>query len=233
MKQLSGIKALAFDAYGTVFDVHSVVQLAEEFFPGKGTALSQLWRAKQIEYMYLRTLMGRYVPHDQNTESALKYSMKYLQLAGGEKERSALMSEYEKLQPFPDAVSALPMLRNIKRSILSVGTPALLKSLVTNSELADQFDHLFSVDTVKAYKPHPTTYQMATDYFGIERHEVGFVTSNFFDVAGARAFGFKVIWINRKGDIPDELGLLPHVELKSIQQLPEVLGIEHPQPAMA
>lgn len=233
MKQLTGIKALAFDAYGTVFDVHSVVQLAEKLFPGKGAALSQLWRAKQIEYMYLRTLMGRYVPHDQNTEAALKYSMKFLQLAGGEKERQALMSEYETLQPFADAVAALPMLGGIKRSILSVGTPGLLKSLVSHAGLAGQFDHLFSVDAVKVYKPHPMTYQMATDHFGVDRHEVGFVTSNFFDVAGARAFGFKVIWINRKGDIPDELGLLPHVELKSIEQLPAVLGMAHTQPAMA
>ncbi len=233
MKQLTGIKALAFDAYGTVFDVHSVVELAEKFFPGKGVALSQMWRAKQIEYMYLRTLMGRYVPHDQNTEAALKYCMKFLQLPGGEKERKALMSEYETLKPFPDAVAALPKLAGLKRSILSVGTPDLIKSLVTNSGLADQFDKLFSVDAVKVYKPHPMTYQMAIDYFGVDRHEVGFVTSNYFDVAGARAFGFKVIWINRKGDIPDELGLLPHVELKSIEQIPEVLGIEKPQAVMA
>ena len=93
----------------TNHDVHSVVELAEKFFPGKGVALSQMWRAKQIEYMYLRTLMGRYVPHDQNTEAALKYCMKFLQLPGGEKERKALMSEYETLKPFPDAVAALPI----------------------------------------------------------------------------------------------------------------------------
>ncbi len=225
MTELTGIKALAFDAYGTVFDVHSVVALAEQMFPGKGQALSQLWRAKQIEYMYLRTLMGRYVPHNENTEAALRYSLKFLQLPGGESERRKLMSAYESLTPFPDAAAALPQLASIKRSILSVGTPDLINALVRNSGLADQFDKLFSVDAVKVYKPHPQTYQMAIDHFGVERHEVGFVTSNFFDVAGARAFGFKVIWINRKADLPDELGLLPHVELRSIEQLTQVLGI--------
>lgn len=233
MKQLTGIKALAFDAYGTVFDVHSVVELAEKFFPGKGQALSQLWRAKQIEYMYLRTLMGRYIPHNENTESALKYSMKFLQLPGGEQERKALMAAYESLTPFPDAVKALPQLAGFKRSILSVGTPDLIQKLVANSGLADQFDTLFSVDAVKVYKPHPMTYQMAIDHYGVDRHEVGFVTSNYFDVAGARAFGFKVIWINRKGDMPDELGLLPHVELQGIHQLPEVLGLRQPETATA
>ncbi|MBE7942670.1 MULTISPECIES: haloacid dehalogenase type II [Ramlibacter] len=233
MQQLTGIKALAFDAYGTVYDVHSVVQLAEQFFPGKGQALSQLWRAKQIEYMYLRTLMGRYVPHDQNTESALKYAMKYLQLPGGDAERKALMASYERLSPFPDAVQALPRLVGLKRSILSVGTPDLLQKLVANSGLADQFDKLFSVDAVKVYKPHPNTYQMAIDHFGVERHELGFVTSNYFDVAGARAFGFKVIWINRKGDLADELGLLPHVELSSIEQIPQVLGLHAAEPVSA
>lgn len=233
MQQLTGIKALAFDAYGTVFDVHSVIALAEQFFPGKGQALSQLWRAKQIEYMYLRTLMGRYVPHDQNTEAALKYCMKFLQLPGGEPERKALMAAYETLTPFPDAVATLPQLASLKRSILSVGTPDLLRKLVGNAGVAEQFDKLFSVDAVKAYKPHPTTYQMATDGFGVDRHEVGFVTSNYFDVAGARAFGFKVIWINRKGDLPDELGLVPHVELQSIAQIPQVLGLQQPQAAMA
>lgn len=233
MKQLSGIKALAFDAYGTVFDVHSVVELADKFFPGKGQALSQLWRAKQIEYMYLRTLMGRYVPHNQNTEAALTYAMKFLQLPGGESERKALMAAYERLTPFPDAAATLPKLAGVKRSILSVGTPDLLEKLVGNSGLAGQFDKLFSVDAVKVYKPHPMTYQMATDHFGIERHEVGFVTSNFFDVAGAKAFGFKVIWINRKGDLPDELGLLPDVELRGIDQIPEVLGMRAPQAVAA
>jgi len=224
MKKLHGIKALAFDAYGTVFDVHSVVTLAEEMFPGKGKELSQLWRSKQIEYMFLRTIMGRYIPHDQNTEAGLKYSMKYLKLPGGESERKALMAAYEKLSPFDDARQTLPKLSGIKKAILSVGTQSLLSNLVGNAGIATQFDALLSVDEVKVYKPHPRTYQLAIDKFGLERHEIGFVTSNYFDVAGAKAFGFQVIWINRNSALPDELDLPPDVELNSIEQIPGILS---------
>jgi len=224
MKKLHGIKALAFDACGTVFDVHSVVTLAEEMFPGKGKELSQLWRSKQIEYMFLRTIMGRYIPHDQNTEAGLKYSMKYLKLPGGESERKALMAAYEKLTPFDDARQTLPKLSGIKKAILSVGTQSLLSNLVGNAGIASQFDALLSVDEVKVYKPHPRTYQLAIDKFGLERHEIGFVTSNYFDVAGAKAFGFQVIWINRNSALPDELDLPPDVELNSIEQIPGILS---------
>jgi 2-haloacid dehalogenase len=224
MKKLHGIKALAFDAYGTVFDVHSVVTLAEEMFPGKGKELSQLWRSKQIEYMFLRTIMGRYIPHDQNTEAGLKYSMKYLKLPGGESERKALMAAYEKLSPFDDARQTLPKLTGIKKAILSVGTQSLLSNLVGNAGIATQFDALLSVDEVKVYKPHPRTYQLAIDKFGLERHEIGFVTSNYFDVAGAKAFGFQVIWITRNSALPDELDLPPDVELNSIEQIPGILS---------
>lgn len=224
MKKLHGIKALAFDAYGTVFDVHSVVTLAETMFPGKGKELSQLWRSKQIEYMFLRTIMGRYIPHDQNTEAGLSYSMKYLGLPGGASERKALMDAYEKLSPFDDARKTLPKLNGIKKAILSVGTPSLLTNLVSNAGIASQFDALLSVDEVKVYKPHPRTYQLATDKFNLQRHEIGFVTSNYFDVAGAKAFGFQVIWINRNSALPDELGLLPDIELNSIENIPEILS---------
>jgi 2-haloacid dehalogenase len=224
MKKLHGIKALAFDAYGTVFDVHSVVTLAETMFPGKGKELSQLWRSKQIEYMFLRTIMGRYIPHDQNTEAGLSYSMKYLGLPGGASERKALMDAYEKLSPFDDARKTLPKLNGIKKAILSVGTSSLLTNLVSNAGIASQFDALLSVDEVKVYKPHPRTYQLATDKFNLQRHEIGFVTSNYFDVAGAKAFGFQVIWINRNSALPDELGLLPDIELNSIENIPEILS---------
>ena len=224
MKKLHGIRALAFDAYGTVFDVHSVVTLAETMFPGKGKELSQLWRSKQIEYMFLRTIMGRYIPHDQNTEAGLTYSMKYLGLPGGASERKALMDAYEKLSPFDDARKTLPKLNGIKKAILSVGTPSLLTNLVGNAGIASQFDALLSVDEVKVYKPHPITYQLATDKFNLQRHEIGFVTSNYFDVAGAKAFGFQVIWINRNSALPDELGLLPDIELNSIENIPEILS---------
>jgi 2-haloacid dehalogenase len=223
MDPLLGIKVLAFDAYGTLFDVHSVVQLAEKMFPGKGLLLSQLWRTKQIEYMFIRSLMGKYIPHDQNTELALKYAMHFLGLSGGDQERKELMKAYEVLSPFGDVKHALEKLGHVKKSILSVGTPALIKSLVNHAGLAHFFDELFSVDEVKIYKPHPLTYQLVMDKFGVEKDQIAFITSNYFDVVGAKAFGFKVIWVNRNHIVPDELTLKPDIELNSIDQLPIII----------
>ena len=224
MNKLYGIKALAFDAYGTIFDVHSVVALANKMYPGKGEELSRLWRSKQMEYMFLRTVMGRYIPHGENNEAALIYAMKFLKLNGGIKERALLINAYETLELFDDAKRTIPMLSNFKKSILSVGTPALIRRLVENAGIESNFEELLSVDEVKVYKPHPRTYQLIIDKLQLLRQEVGFVTSNYYDVIGAKAFGFQAIWINRNNVIPDELGLCPNVELKSMDLMPNIFG---------
>lgn len=213
------LKAFVFDAYGTVFDVHSVAELAEQFFPGQGKALSQLWRSKQIEYMYLRTLMGRYIPHNENTESALVYACKVLGLKCDSAQRAKLMQAYLRLTPYPEAMSALDALAGHKRAILSVGTKPMLTEMVGHAGMAQRFDKLISVDAVKVYKPHPATYQLVLEELGVARSEVGFVTSNYFDVAGAKAFGFEVFWINRGNALPDELGLLPDHVLSDLAGL--------------
>ena len=215
----SSLKAFVFDAYGTVFDVHSVAELAEQFFPGQGKALSQLWRAKQIEYMYLRTLMARYIPHNENTESALVYSCKALGLKCDEARRAKLMDAYLRLTPYPEATAALDAVAGHKRAILSVGTKPMLSAMVGHAGLSHRFDKLISVDPAKVYKPHPATYQLVLDELGVAKSEVGFVTSNYFDVAGAKAFGFHVFWINRSNAIPDELGLLPDHVLTDLSGL--------------
>jgi 2-haloacid dehalogenase len=220
MTSNSSIKAWVFDAYGTVFDVHSVARRADAMFPGKGQELSRLWRAKQIEYMFLRSLMKRYVPHDQNTQAALVYCCKTLGLPCTPQQRDELMQAYLQLSPFPEAPPALARLEGKTRAILSVGTPPMLEAMVGHAGLAASFEHLLSVDSVKTYKPSPQVYQLVLDSLGVTRDEVGFVTSNYFDVAGAKAFGFKVFWINRGGAVPDELDLLPDVELDSLAGLP-------------
>lgn len=219
MNQSPELKAFVFDAYGTVFDVHSVAALAEQFFPGHGKSLSQLWRGKQIEYMYLRTLMGRYIPHNENTESALVYACKALDLKCDFAQRAKLMQAYLRLTPYPEAVGALEALVGHKRAILSVGTKPMLTEMVAHAGMTRYFDKLISVDAVKVYKPHPATYQLVLDELGVARPEVGFVTSNYFDVAGAKAFGFTVFWINRNNALPDELGLLPDHVLKDLAGL--------------
>jgi 2-haloacid dehalogenase len=217
----SQIKAVVFDAYGTVFDVHSVAKFAEELFPGKAAALSQMWRSKQVEYMFLRTLMGRYIPHDENTEAALIYSCKQLEISCEASTRRQLMDAYLRLSPFPEVVAALDALSDYQRAILSVGTGPMLEETTRNAGIRDKFDKLLSVDEVKVYKPHPQTYQLVIDTLNVTKSEVSFVTSNYFDVAGAKSFGFNVFWINRSNAIPDELGLLPDVTLDRLTGLPE------------
>lgn len=219
MSKSSQLKALVFDAYGTVFDVHSVVSLADRFFPGKGAQLSQTWRAKQIEYMYLRTLMGRYIPHDQNTEAALVYTCRLLNVECSAAQRAELMEEYLRLKPFPEAPAALASLSAYQRAILSVGTQPMIEAMARNAGMSGHFERLLSVDAVKAYKPHPSVYQLVLDEMSLQKDEVGFVTSNFFDVAGAKSFGFKVFWINRTGQLPDELGFAPDHVLTSLEEL--------------
>jgi 2-haloacid dehalogenase len=223
MAKQAGIKAVVFDAYGTVFDVHSVVALAERLFPGSGEKLSQAWRAKQLEYMFLRSLMGRYVPHDQNTEAALVHATRSLRLSCDPGQRKQLMDAYLQLSPFPEAREALAAVSRYKRAILSVGTEWMLEETTRKAGIRDAFDALLSVDDVKIYKPHPKTYQLVLDRLGVDRSEVAFVTSNYFDVAGGKAFGFNVFWINRTGALPDELGLLPDVVLSRLTELPEAV----------
>lgn len=218
------LNVFVFDAYGTVFDVHSVAQLADELFPGHGEALSRLWRAKQVEYMFLRTLMDRYVPQDENTRAALVHASKALGLALDESRLARLMDAYLHLAPFPDAALALERLAGRRRAILSVGTPAMLEAVATNAGLRPHFERLISTDPARVYKPHPRCYQLVLDAFGVERAQVGFVTSNYFDVAGAKAFGFRVFWVNRTGAVPDELGLVPDHVVTRLTELPEIAG---------
>jgi 2-haloacid dehalogenase len=232
MAKQSTIKAAVFDAYGTVFDVHSVIELAERFFPGQGKGLSQMWRSKQLEYMFLRSLMGRYVPHDENTEAALVYCCRQLGIACDAERRQQLMAAYLHLRPFPDAIAALDALSGYRRAILSVGTRPMLEEMTTYAGVRQKFDELLSVDDVAVYKPHPDTYRLVTDRLDVSRSEVAFVTSNYFDVAGAKAFGFNVFWINRSNAVPDELGLLPDVTLDRLTGLADAIR-RFPPPSAA
>jgi 2-haloacid dehalogenase len=237
-------KAIIFDAYGTLFDVHSVVAAAEQIFPGRGDALSQLWRQKQIEYTQLRTLAdaGRgaahYRPFWDITLDALRFSAKKLQLTLGRTAEKRLMDEYACLSAFPDAVPALRLLRDGVSSsatrpdnaasanatasgaaatsarpglaILSNGNPQMLDVAVKSAGMSGLFDHVLSVDAVRAYKPAPVAYALGTQAFGAEPRDIVFVSSNGWDVAGATWFGFTTFWLNRQNAPLEELGLTPH-----------------------
>ena len=214
------IDAFVFDAYGTLFDVHSVMQRCESWWPGKAAAVSQTWRAKQLEYTWQRSLMRRYTPFSQVTREALEYACSSLGLPLDAGRIDALMQEYLKLAVYPDVPAALGKLRT-KQAILSNGSPDMLEPLVKNSGL--RFNAVLSVDQVKIFKPAPEVYQLAVDWLGVAKERIGFVSSNCWDALGAKSFGFTVYWINRAGAPVDRLGFTPDAILKSLGNLPEIL----------
>jgi 2-haloacid dehalogenase len=244
-------KAVIFDAYGTLFDVHSVIAAAEQMFPGHGNALSQLWRQKQIEYTQLRTLAApadapgaHYRPFWDITLDALRFAAKKLLLTLGRAAEKRLMDEYACLSAFPDAVPALRVLRTSPTSptscdavatsalaptpsapstptdnepaarlglaILSNGNPQMLDIALKSAGMTGLFDHVLSVDAVRAYKPSPAAYALGTQAFDAPARELVFVSSNGWDVAGATWFGFTTFWLNRQNAPVEELGVTPH-----------------------
>lgn len=217
------IKALAFDAYGTIFDVHSVITLCDQLFPGRGQALSQQWRAKQLEYTWLRSLMGTYVDFWQVTESGLLFASKALGLELTAEKREQLMNAYLHLTPYPDVAPAFGRLVQLPLAILSNGAPRMLHDVVANANLSRYFQHLLSVDTVKIYKPHASVYQLAPNTFGVSASEMGFVSSNSWDVIGATHFGFRTFWINRGKQPLDELGVQPYRVVFSLGEVADAL----------
>ena len=212
--------ALVFDAYGTLYDVHAVVQRCESFFPGAGMRLSQLWRAKQLEYTWLRSLMRRYAPFSTVTREALAHSCEALSLKLGVTQMEALMAEYNMLSPFPEVVEALEKMKH-RKAILSNGSRDMLEPLVRNSRL--ELDAVLSVDEVKVFKPAPEVYDLAVRRLGVAKERIGFVSSNCWDALGAKSFGFRVFWINRGGAPLDRLGFQPDHVISRLTELSEVL----------
>lgn len=213
-------QALVFDAYGTLYDVHSVIRRCDEFWPGKGQALSQLWRQKQLEYTWQRSLMRRYVPFSQITRDALNYACESLKLALDAAQTDALMQEYLGISPYPDVPGALQKLKG-KKAILTNGSPDMIEPLVEHSGL--KFDAVLSVDAIRQFKPVPEVYQLAVERLAAAKEHIGFVSSNCWDALGAKSFGFTVYWINRTGAPVDRLGFQPDALLGSLGDLPEVL----------
>ncbi|HSD55143.1 MAG TPA: haloacid dehalogenase type II [Burkholderiales bacterium] len=216
--------ALVFDAYGTLFDVHSVTASAESIWPGTGTALSQLWRTKQLEYTWLRSLMGRYEDFTHVTESALRYACASLKLEADDAQRARLMKAYLHLATFPEVSEALRRLHGIRLAILSNGSPAMLEPVVFNADLHGVITDVLSVDAVRIFKPDPRVYQLAVERLGVPAKAIGFVSSNCWDVIGAKAFGFRTFWINRAGAPVDEMGVRPDHELRSLAELPALVN---------
>ena len=215
------IKAIAFDAYGTLFDVYSIGVLAEDLFPGKGAQLATIWRDKQIEYTRVRTLSDKYANFWQVTVDALTYSCEFLNLDLTEASRDRLMRQYAELSAFPENVEQLMRLREagITLSVLSNGTPWMLEQAMKASGLAEYFEHILSVDSVKRFKTAPEAYQMGSDALGSKAMNILFVSSNCWDICGATWFGYRTIWLNRYGLPLDRLGVKPHRIGSSLQDV--------------
>ena len=219
------VSALVFDAYGTIFDVHSVAALAESFYPGKGQALSSAWRTKQLEYTWLRSLMGQYEDFSRVTLSALEWSFESLALEPEDRERRALLDEYRRLAVFPEVPAVLADLAAKKPlAILSNGHPGMLAAVVDHAGLRGHFrGGVLSVHPARLFKPAPEVYRIAEDSLGVPRTMMGFVSSNGWDAAGAKTFGFQAFWVNRAGAPVERLGVRPDETLKSLAELPALI----------
>lgn len=219
---MAQIQGILFDAYGTLFDVHSVVEAGRALTDDPQT-LSLTWRQKQLEYTWLRALMGRYEDFWQVTQAALRYALRRLGLRASEAELARLMEAYLSLRAFPEVKAALERLRGTPLAILSNGSPRMLAAAVASSGLAGVFAHVLSVDAVKTYKPSPKVYELGVQAMGAPAGQLLFVSANAWDVAGAKAFGYQVCWCNRANAPMEELGVAPDVTVGGLDEIPALV----------
>lgn len=215
------IRGLVFDAYGTLFDTHSVAALGEQLFPGQGSALSDIWRRKQLQYTWLRSLMDRYVDFWKVTEDGLVFAARSLNLKLDATKLERLMNAYLSLSTFADVSPGLKELSTAgyKMAILSNGAPGMLEQVVKNAGIDHLLTHIISVDEVQIYKPSPRVYELAPKTLGLAAEAIGFISSNSWDIAGAKSFGFTTFWINRGNQPADELGFPAHRVMGKLTEL--------------
>lgn len=247
------IKAVVFDAYGTLYDVQSVARITDEIFPGYGGLITQIWRIKQLEYTWLRSLMRRYEDFSVITRDSLAYTLKVLGLAYDESVFERIMSNYVHLDLYPDAPQALISLKQYKRAILSNGSTEMLTTLVRNTGLDAILDATISIDAKKIFKPSPDAYSLIEPRLNVKPADVLFVSSNPWDAIGAKAAGLKVAWIERvtpkamaeacvRSDLlapltmfqalrmqMDELGLQADYKVNGLSALSDILLADRPQ----
>jgi 2-haloacid dehalogenase len=222
---LAGIRACVFDAYGTVLDYASAAARASDVLRDKVAPLTALWREKQLQYTWLRSLQGRYVNFFQVTSDALEFSLAALRLTDPAL-HARLMSLYSSLECFPEVPGMLTRLKaaGIKTAILSNGSPDMLAAALAHSQIAHLFDAVLSVDEVGVYKPHPKVYQLAVDRLGVAPEAICFQSSNGWDAYAAAAFGMRVVWCNRYAQPPECLPGRPEVIIHSLAGLPALVG---------
>ena len=216
---MNNIRAIVFDAYGTLFDVNSAAEKCKDKIGKKWESFANFWRTTQLEYTWLRSLMKKHKNFWQITEDSLDKSMETFQI--DKSLRNDLLSLYKELSPYPEVKNVLENLKkkSFKLAILSNGTPELLNHLVKSSDLENLFDDIFSVEEVKIYKPDPKVYDIPTNKYKVSRDEIMFLSANTWDVSGAGNYGYNTIWVNRGNNIFDRLDYKPKNEVKNLKQL--------------
>jgi len=223
--RLTGIQACVFDAYGTLFDVNSAAAQAKYELGEKWQPLAELWRAKQLQYTWLRGLMGRHADFWQVTGDALDYAMASLKFDDPPL-RDRLMDLYLKLRVYPEVKETLSRLKTagMKLAILSNGEPKMLAAAAQNSGIAEFLDVILSVEAVQVFKPHPLVYRLPVDRFNLAPEAMCFLSSNAWDAHAAKAFGYRVLWCNRFAQIPERIPELPDAAISTLAELPEIVS---------
>jgi 2-haloacid dehalogenase len=243
------IKAVVFDAYGTLYDIQSVAAVTEEAFPGYGGIITQVWRIKQLEYTWLRSLMRRYQDFSAVTRESLAYTLRCLGLKYDQDAFERIMDKYLHLDLYPDALAALAAMKDRKRAILSNGSPDMLDALARNTGLDRVLDAIISVDAKQIFKPSPDVYTLIESSLNVRPAEVLFISSNPWDACGAKSFGLNVAWIERvtpeamalacvESDLVppltmfwalrtqmDELGFEPDCRIHALSELPALVSL--------
>ena len=216
---MKNIKAIIFDAYGTLFDVNSAAEKCKDKIGDKWEPFANFWRTTQLEYTWLRSLMGRHKNFWQITEDSLDKSIKAFKLDPSM--RDELLNLYKVLSPFKEVRETLETLkeRKFKLSILSNGTPSLLNELVKSNNLENLFDDIFSIEEVKIYKPNSKVYDIPINKYKIKKNEIAFLSANTWDVSGGGNYGFNSIWVNRNNNIFDNLDFVPKHEIQNLGKL--------------
>ena len=217
------IKAIIFDAYGTLFDVNSAAEKCKEKLGDKWEGFANYWRTTQLEYTWLRSLMRRHKDFWQITEDSLDKSMNFYNIDNSM--RSELLNLYKVLSPFTEVNNALKKLKqsNYKLAILSNGTPDLLNELVVSNQLKDIFDDIFSVEEAGIFKPDSKVYDLPINKYNIEKNEVLFLSANTWDVSGAGNYGYNTVWVNRNNNIFDKLDFEPNQQISNLSELLDLI----------
>ncbi|QRX83467.1 haloacid dehalogenase type II [Glaciimonas sp. PAMC28666] len=223
--KLANIRACVFDAYGTLFDVNSAAEQVQDALGDKWRPLAEMWRTKQLQYTWLRSLTGRHADFWQVTGDALDFSLACFNLTDAHL-RNRLMDLYLQLRPYPEVENTLATLkaRGLQCAILSNGSAGMLSSAVGNAGIGNLLDAVLSVDDAGIFKPHPSVYQMAVDRFDVKPSEICFISSNGWDAFSAKAFGFHVVWCNRFAQPAERIPDVPDAEITNLSALPDLVG---------